>query len=1262
YEDFAHQFNQLFSDDVLKNERLTKQLVRILTQVIEIDEKLIEAILEIRMRSFIALRPKLEEKTSYAREKRAELHEIFDKYYSLPGLLALEGATFQEIYGYGEVQSFIAECSRRISRDTGTPTAKLPRDILIRYFDKYLDETEAIPGLVREEISEKDLDPIKLFEKIQRSEKSRRMIKSRWLRFLGLYCMATNTELSPECFNLDIGIPKLRALFSANPSIKELFEKSYAIYYQPLMASESRLKTELKKRTEKDPELVKAIIRDLHDHDNDICDESVDWLLGLDSEQVEEVIDVESLRKKFGDEGYTYEGTPYYMLRDLVKALELKEDDVLKDLGSGYGRVAIYTGITSNAKKAVGVEIVPERANRSVEATQVLGLENVEFKSRNARDEDLSDGTVFFFFNPFKKASMETVGEKLKRIATERKIRVVSWGGGLSDDYFNAQKWLKEVKRIGVLIIYESVPPGFAPATIGSDLNKGEEGDGPAYEPDLQRALFDELQKMDLSDTHKEAEILKRAKKVWLKPAKREEGRGSYLTIVTHEGKKYQLLSKVEGATHTYRAVEESSGKKVIVKMATDTGPAVQLLRDYTFLRDLDENEGLVNAYEAGYLGEYYFTVIGELVGKKSLAEIRWMALSFSPSRAHRHLISYQGAINVGKGVLNILEDMHGKGIIHADIKPDHIFVDSKRGKSDFRGPALIDLSIAVKLDAGESEKTIAAIRTPLYMAPEAGLGKYSPSVDLYSLGCVLYKMLTDRHPFEDGSHWEILKKKRRRNPPDIRQFNNRVPKPLALFIMKLIQKNPEDRYISAGEARRALEQAEKDMDLTSRTRIFDIVQDKGKVELVPSSMISRRVDSGKVDVFMKKISIVELKEGEEVSTDTLHDCTGFIARGKRQDGRYLYFLGHLAPENIPGQMEVLTSLIKSLSISKIELLFNSSEYKQEEVLSALMQMRVKLRKVNIETVADPLKSVWRQDKVPAGAGRKGMSIPGFVKVNTKGFVSTELDIDGNESAPIVREWEDLAEMVRHPYENTRLELTQRLREQALADINGKIEGEKVIGKLVQAFMDFAASASTKDKKEKVVIALDNKLGEGDVTRLYQELAKVLPRVRFNNEELLQFLENLFIISDDSENLVKRLRNIKGRDGKEGVKPENIIVVTTSTKMDLYESLGDVTITGIDKSGFPETAYMPLLEIILFALTRYMATKRTDFSEEMLRKYYELIPNVTLIKDLAKADYENIFIKRQVKRFVIRLIPDAVPLGGQIEDLRENLIVALRMA
>jgi hypothetical protein len=135
-----------------------------------------------------------------------------------------------------------------------------------------------------------------------------------------------------------------------------------------------------------------------------------------------------------GSEGATlaaemvpYQPTPARHIFDLIGRTALTERDVLVDLGSGLGHVALLASICTSAR-SIGIELEPAYIDCARQSAQGLNLTNVTFIEQNARTADLSTGTVFFLYTPFNGTILRTVLDSLEREAASRRIRICTFG------------------------------------------------------------------------------------------------------------------------------------------------------------------------------------------------------------------------------------------------------------------------------------------------------------------------------------------------------------------------------------------------------------------------------------------------------------------------------------------------------------------------------------------------------------------------------------------------------------------------------------------------------------------------------------------------------------------------------------------------------------------------------------------------------------------------------------------------------------------
>ncbi|MGV3622697.1 MAG: serine/threonine-protein kinase [Archangium sp.] len=158
--------------------------------------------------------------------------------------------------------------------------------------------------------------------------------------------------------------------------------------------------------------------------------------------------------------------------------------------------------------------------------------------------------------------------------------------------------------------------------------------------------------------------------------------------------------------------------------------------------------------------------------------------------------------------LLSALSAAHAVGVIHRDLKPGNVFVESKPDGQ--KGIKVIDFGLAKQADrAGGSVKPTnpgTLLGTPAFMAPEQVLGtKVTPVTDLYAVGGIAYQMLTNHLPHEAPSAIEVLSQKMQHDPIRPKQWQPNLDEDLDGWVMNLLSREPEKRMKDADEARRAL-------------------------------------------------------------------------------------------------------------------------------------------------------------------------------------------------------------------------------------------------------------------------------------------------------------------------------------------------------------------------------------------------------------------------------------------------------------------------
>ena len=193
----------------------------------------------------------------------------------------------------------------------------------------------------------------------------------------------------------------------------------------------------------------------------------------------------------------------------------------------------------------------------------------------------------------------------------------------------------------------------------------------------------------------------------------------------------------------------------------------------------------IVPIHEVGQLhGQDFFTM--EYIEGQSLAQ-----------RLTRRPMDTAAAVRIVAAIARAVDYLHKQGVVHRDLKPSNILLDADGD------PYLTDFGLAKVFLQSDAQHTATGIiaGTPSYMAPEQAAGRTAeigPAADIYSLGAILYELLTGQPPFVSDNPLDVLLDVLSGDPLLPRRINPKIPRPLELICLKCLQKSPGDRYLSA--------------------------------------------------------------------------------------------------------------------------------------------------------------------------------------------------------------------------------------------------------------------------------------------------------------------------------------------------------------------------------------------------------------------------------------------------------------------------------
>lgn len=259
---------------------------------------------------------------------------------------------------------------------------------------------------------------------------------------------------------------------------------------------------------------------------------------------------------------------------------------------------------------------------------------------------------------------------------------------------------------------------------------------------------------------------------------------------------RYQIARMIGegGMANVYLAVDTILERKVAVKilrgdLADDEKFVRRFQREAISASSLS-HPNIVEMYDVGEDNGKYFIVMEYLEGKTLKNLIK-----------RRGALTVHEVIDIMKQLLSAISHAHASYIIHRDIKPQNVLI------LDDGTVKITDFGIAMALNSNELTQTNSVMGSVHYLPPEQANGSGATiKSDIYSLGILMYELLTGKIPFKGENAVEIAIKQMKEQIPSVCKINPETPQSLENIILKACAKNPKNRYETVTEMYNELE------------------------------------------------------------------------------------------------------------------------------------------------------------------------------------------------------------------------------------------------------------------------------------------------------------------------------------------------------------------------------------------------------------------------------------------------------------------------
>ena len=333
--------------------------------------------------------------------------------------------------------------------------------------------------------------------------------------------------------------------------------------------------------------------------------------------------------------------------------------------------------------------------------------------------------------------------------------------------------------------------------------------------------------------------------------------------------RRYEILRTIGqgGMAEVYLAHDILLDRNVAIKMLRDQFVADKALLEQ-FRREAKSAAKLVHPYITNI-----YDVVSE--GDKEYIVMEYVEGVTLKEYLQKNKLSLNAVLEIGVRLADALQHAHSRRIIHCDIKPQNILIDKNLN------PKIADFGIAKMVSNQTMVYTSTVMGSVHYLAPEQATGgQVTASSDVYSLGVVLFEMLTGKVPFDGKTAVAVAMMHAEKQVPPLSDYMDEVPEGLQQILNKALAKNPANRYLNAGALRRELQ------DL--KMQLFPFSNEDYKKEMSEidvEEFETNNNDDGKT-IIMKRVDSTAKKEEEEVLEKDFTGDEEMAKKGRKKANR----------------------------------------------------------------------------------------------------------------------------------------------------------------------------------------------------------------------------------------------------------------------------------------------------------------------------------------------------------------------------------------